>query len=161
MTNSKPHQNSKNNSSFAPMLNDFEPNFQNKSKNTYFKKSIKNNRANKDISKCNEDTALHIMENCPIWDWCNAPKCPLDPLIDKRYEEPGDPKCALSKNKRHKIWQGLSEDLKQCLPYQGYTKKEYATIQAGLKSYYGVSEEERKKKLANLKPFKRGDKNGK
>jgi len=154
-------QNGKNNSSFPSMLEVFEPNFENKGKNTYPLKSIENNQANEGIIKCSEEQALAIMQLCPKWDRCNAPKCPLDPLIDKRYAEPEDPKCKLSKNKRHEIWQGLPSDLKQCLPYQGYTKMEYARIQAGLKSFYNLSEEERLKKIENLKKQKGGVINGK
>ncbi len=161
MENSKPAQKDQNHSSFASMLEDFEPNFQNKSKNTYTLKSIENNQANEGVIKCSEDQALAIMELCPKWDRCNAPKCPLDPLIDKRYAEEGDPKCRLSKNKRHEIWENLPEDLKQCLPYQGYTKYELTRIQAGLKSFYNLSEEERLKKIENLKKYKGGNKNGK
>jgi len=160
MLNSKPDQNGKNYSSFPSMLENFEPNFGNKGKNTYALKLIENNKANENIIKCSPDQALAIMQLCPKWDHCNAPKCPLDPFIEKRYSEPGDPKCTLSKNKRHEIWQGLPEDLKQCLPYQGYTKIEYTRIQAGLKSFYNLSEEERLKKIENLKKYKGGVKNG-
>lgn len=34
-------------------------------------------------------------QNCPRWDRCSAPLCPLDPHAARRAYLPGDPLCGL------------------------------------------------------------------
>ena len=68
-----------------------------------------------------EETEL--MEQCPRWNYCSVPKCPLDPLIDKRVKLQGDPSCTLAKSIRTRIAKGSE------LPYQGMTKKEWSATQ--------------------------------
>jgi len=157
MINSKPDLNGKNNSSKVKTLGNFEPIFEDKGFDTYSQGSIKNKPISEDIIKCSQDQALAIMQLCPKWDHCNAPKCPLDPFIKLRYEEPGDPKCKLSRNKRHEIWENLPEDLKKCLPFQGYFEKEYNYR----KRFFGMTEGQKQELISRLKKNKGGVENGK
>jgi hypothetical protein len=45
------------------------------------------------------------MELCPKFDWCNAPKCPLDPDVNARVYRPEfkESKCRLEKKELIKI----------------------------------------------------------
>ena len=47
-----------------------------------------------------EQDCLKIMEQCPRFDFCSAPKCPLDLWEDRRTELPGEDKCGLGKTYR-------------------------------------------------------------
>jgi len=147
MLNSKPDLGDQNYSSKVKTLDDFEAIFENKGFDTYPQGSIKNKPISENIIKCSEDQALAIMQQCPKWDHCNAPKCPLDPFINLRYEEPGDPKCKLSRNKRHEIWENLPADLKKCLPFQGYFEKEYNYR----KRFFGMTEGQKQELISRLK----------
>jgi len=155
MLNSKTDQKDQNNLSWVKTLDDFGAIFENKSFDTYSQGSIKNKPKFENQLKCSEDQVLAIMQQCQKWYQCNAPKCPLDPFINLRYEDPEDPKCKLSRNKRHEIWQNLPEDLKKYLPFQGYLEKEYNYR----KRFFGMTEGQKQELISRLKN-KGGVKNG-
>ena len=81
-----------------------------------------------------EEENVKIMEKCPRFQSCNAPKCPLDYFQDKRTELEGDDKCALPKSIRKRIGKGTA------LKYQGMTKREWA----GKKIWDAKSDEEKR-----------------
>lgn len=68
------------------------------------------------------------MESCPSFYDCEAPKCPLDALIDYRVARPGDAKCVAHRITRLKL--GAS------LPMKGLTKREFR----GVIKWYGTWE---------------------
>jgi hypothetical protein len=68
------------------------------------------------------------MESCPRYNRCEAPKCPLDELIDIRVAYPEDKKCRATKEERFL----LGGDL----PLNGLTKAEYAAIIRSYKSIH-------------------------
>lgn len=57
-----------------------------------------------------------LMQECPSWINCSAPKCPLDSLMNKRIQLPGDEKCVATKRVRMCIGKDL--------PNQGLFKRE-------------------------------------
>jgi hypothetical protein len=65
------------------------------------------------------------MESCPSFYDCEAPKCPLDALIDYRVVRPGDARC-----KAHRITRLA---LGSSLPTKGLTKREFR----GVIDWYG------------------------
>ena len=64
-----------------------------------------------------EIETLKWMGKCPRFSWCDVPKCPLDPHMNKRVAYPGEPKCTLAKSIRYRLGEGL--------PYHGLTKAEW------------------------------------
>ena len=50
------------------------------------------------------------MEKCPGFDTCEAPKCPLDELVDHRMLYAGEAKCKANKRSRYL----LGKDTKHC-----------------------------------------------
>lgn len=65
---------------------------------------------------------MNPMEECPQFNYCSAPLCPLDPDIDLRSRRyPEEDKCKAQKPTRIKI--GLKHS--QVLPRYGLTKREY------------------------------------
>ena len=69
------------------------------------------------------------MESCPSFYDCEAPKCPLDALIDCRVVQPGDVKCVAHRITRLKLGSSL--------PTRGLTKREYE----GVLRWYGSWDE--------------------
>ena len=63
------------------------------------------------------------LRQCPRFDRCTVPICPLDPDQDLRTHLPGEPRCALAKSIRHRIGKEPG------LPCQGLTKREWASLQ--------------------------------
>ena len=62
-------------------------------------------------------------EECPSFNTCSAPKCPLDPDIDSRVRRlEGEEKCKAQKPTRIKI----GEKYPNLLPYGGLTKREWS-----------------------------------
>ena len=81
-----------------------------------------------------EEENLKVMKQCSRFQFCNAPKCPLDYFQDERVELKGEDKCKLPKSIRKKIGKGTA------LKYQGLTKKEWT----GIKIWNDKSDEERR-----------------
>lgn len=63
------------------------------------------------------------MRQCPRFQRCSVPICPLDLLQDERDYLPGEPKCTMAKSIRYRI--GQDNDL----PRKGLTKMEWAARQ--------------------------------
>ncbi len=68
------------------------------------------------------------MESCPSFPDCDAPKCPLDALIDYRVARPGDVKCVAYRITRLKLGSSL--------PMKGLKKREFQ----GVIKWYGTWE---------------------
>ena len=60
-----------------------------------------------------------VMELCPRYQECSAPKCPLDFFQDERVKLEGEEKCSMAKSIRMRIAKGTK------LKYQGMTKAEW------------------------------------
>jgi len=93
--------------------------------------------------KHREFESLKIMQECPKFDRCSAPYCPLDLLQDIRDRFPGEPKCRLSKNKRMKIAEGTG------LPLTGLTKMEHAAEMR----WNRLDRVEKERRIAGIKNF--------
>ena len=65
-------------------------------------------------------------EECPSFNVCSAPKCPLDPDISLRNKLSGEDKCTAQKPTRIRI--GLKHP--QLLQFKGLTKREYNGMKA-------------------------------
>lgn len=63
-----------------------------------------------------------IYQECPSFNACSAPKCPLDPEIESRTSYPDEEKCRAEKPTRYKI----GSKYPKALPCQGLTKREWA-----------------------------------
>jgi len=85
------------------------------------------------------------MTLCPRFSSCSVPSCPLDINQDSRTTLKGEPKCLLPKARRREIGKAAG------LPRQGLTKREWA---ARLR-FDSLSESERRRMSANLRPFSR------
>ena len=81
-----------------------------------------------------EEENVKIMQKCPRFQFCNAPKCPLDYFQDDRIKLEGEEKCTSAKSTRIKIGKGT------VLPHQGLTKKELA----GTKIWEAKSDKEKR-----------------
>ena len=90
-----------------------------------------------------ENAALRSMMYCSRFNSCSAPKCPLDPLADRRSENDWDPVCGMAKATRHKYWESMPEDLKKALPFQGYFRVEYNRMEAARKRWESLSDDEK------------------
>ena len=89
----------------------------------------------------NEASKIRIMQQCPRFERCSAPICPLDVDQDNRSYITGEPKCSLPKSKRIAIAQNTA------LPRQGMTGKEWS----GMIHWNRKSEVEKLSKLAKLR----------
>ena len=78
------------------------------------------------------------LEKCPRFEFCSAPKCPLDPEYHKRDPRlAGEEHCKAQKRTRLRIAKEYPEGL---LPYAGYTGREYSgLISAGMKIPKGTT----------------------
>ena len=94
----------------------------------------KNKSAIKKQVEITEEENLKIMQKCPRYEFCNAPKCPLDYFIDERVKLADEEKCKLAKSIRKEIGKGTA------LKYQGLTRREWA----GMKIWESKSDEEKK-----------------
>ena len=85
--------------------------------------------------------AVEIMKQCPRFDRCSVPVCPLDLDQEHRIRLPGEPKCRLGKSARFRIGQNTN------LQFQGLTKREWSARQ----HWQALSEAERQRKTAHLR----------
>ena len=90
-----------------------------------------------------EDAALRSMMYCSRFNSCSVPKCPLDPLIDRRSENDWDPVCGMAKSTRHKYWESMPEDLRKALPFQGYFRSEFNRMEAARRRWDSLSDDEK------------------
>ncbi len=87
------------------------------------------------MQEITEEENVKIMRKCPRFQFCNAPKCPLDYFRKERVELAGDDKCKAPKSIRKKIGKGTK------LQYQGMTPREWA----GMIVWKGKSNEEKER----------------
>ena len=115
------------------------------------------NRQNKSDTGIDKDLlSQESMSACARFDFCSAPKCPLDPLIGLRTEVEDDPKCEMAKATRHKYWISMKGDLRSLLPFQGYLETEYNRIRSAKKRWEVIPDYQKK---AIIERLKRGGKN--
>lgn len=91
-----------------------------------------------------ETEAHSIMAKCPRFIRCSVAICPLDLFADLRTKLSGEPKCTLAKSIRVRLGAGTE------LLRQGLTKHEWAARER----WERLSESQRHRNLANLRPFK-------
>ena len=101
-----------------------------------------------------ETRSLEIVKQCPRYQECSVPICPLDLLQDDRDYLPGEPKCTLPKSRRFRI--GKITDLARC----GLTKKEWAA-KLRWQELSETEKELKKAKLRQVSPFCHSDFAGK
>lgn len=92
-----------------------------------------------------EIESLKIMKQCPRFEQCCVPNCPLDLLQEQRAHLKGEALCPLSKTKRHQLGKDTA------LPRQGLTKREWAAHQR----WKELSASDRLHRTAGLRPFRR------
>ena len=85
----------------------------------------------KTIKVITEEENYKVMQKCPRYKFCNAPKCPLDYFQDQRTKLEEEEKCELAKSIRRKIGDETA------LKYRGMTKREWA----GMKIWNAKSDE--------------------
>jgi hypothetical protein len=93
----------------------------------------------------NHNGKVEPMRNCPRFEKCSVPICPLDPFAEQRDRLSGEPSCTLAKTIRIRI--AADSDL----PRKGLTKLEWAARQR----QNDLPEAERLRRTANLRPFER------
>ena len=95
----------------------------------------------------NESTGLKIKRQCPRFQRCDVPNCPLDLSQDQRTSLAGEKKCTLAQSYRLKIGKPTE------LPRKGLTRKEHAARLC----WQLLNEVEKKRRIDNLRPFGRFD----
>jgi len=89
---------------------------------------------------------------CPGFEKCSAPRCPLDPEVDTFKRLSGEDKCRAQKPTRTRIGKRYPE----VLIYQGLTKKEFN----GIKKWEGLGVTQKELILETLAKTKRCPKVG-
>lgn len=105
------------------------------------KKIVSKGESNKAIG---EDSIL-TSRYCSRFESCPVPKCPLDPMIEKRSEIEGDPRCTMPRQTRHRYWESMPRDLKEMLPFQGYFEQELNRINAARARWDALPEDEKER----------------
>ncbi len=98
--------------------------------------------------------SFEAMKTCSRFEFCSAPKCPLDVLINSRSEINGDPKCEMAKATRHKYWESVPGFLKSDLPLQGYFESEYTRMKSARARWDALPEEKKaeiREKMKNVR----------
>lgn len=90
-----------------------------------------------------EAISTMLMKHCSRFDSCDAPKCPLDPLIDSRLDLEGNDKCGMAKATRHRYWESMPDRLKRYLPYEGYFRTELTRMSTARRKWDSLTEEEK------------------
>jgi hypothetical protein len=98
---------------------------------------------------------IELMEKCPRFDYCSAPKCPLDPFMNERvYYKPREaikrwgeiePVCNSHLGMRRKIAKGHN------LPLMGLTREELNKLKSGSKRIAEYFTDSELKKLKNVR----------
>ena len=89
----------------------------------------------------NDSAGLKIMRQCPRFDRCDVPLCPLDLNQDYRTNLIGEKRCTLAKSIRLRIAEISS------LGRKGLTKSEWAAKER----WKYLSETERQTRIAHLR----------
>ena len=91
------------------------------------------------------------MSRCARFDFCSAPKCPLDILIDFRIETETDPRCEMAKATRHKYWESMPDEIRSDLKFEGYLESEYNRMKSARERWDSFLKSKRENILLNLK----------
>ena len=91
----------------------------------------------------NESTGLKIVRQCPRFERCDVPICPLDLNQDHRTKLTGEKRCTLAKSIRLRIGKIAG------LPRNGLTRREHASKLR----WDGLEESERLRRTSHLRPF--------
>ena len=94
------------------------------------------------------------MSRCARFDFCSAPKCPLDILINLRTEVEEDPRCEMAKATRHKYWESLPENIRNSLKFEGYYESEYNRMRSARERWLALPEQQKaeiKERMKNMK----------
>ena len=104
-----------------------------------------------------EAISLESMSRCARFDFCSAPKCPLDILVNLRSETDEDPRCEMAKATRHKYWESMPDFLKSDLKYQGYFESEYNRMRSAKKRWLALPEQKKAEIRERMKNVRNSD----
>ena len=113
-----------------------------------------NETKNDSFSGNKETLSVESMSYCARFEICSAPKCPLDILIDLRFQDPEDPKCEMAKATRRKYWLSMPDEIKSELRYQGYLESEYTRMRSAKERWLALPEQQKaeiKERMKNMK----------
>ena len=102
-----------------------------------------NETKNDSFSGNKEALSYESMSRCARFDFCSAPKCPLDLLIDLRIEVETDPRCDMAKPTRHKYWESMPDAIKSRLKFEGYLESEYNRMKTAKERWLALPEQEK------------------
>ncbi len=91
-----------------------------------------------------EALSIEAMSRCARFDFCSAPKCPLDILINLRTEIDEDPRCEMAKATRHKYWESMPDYLNTELKFEGYFEVEYNRMKSARARFDALPEEKKR-----------------
>lgn len=106
------------------------------------------------LSECTGDKetlSLESMSRCARFDFCSAPKCPLDMLINLRTGIDGDPRCEMAKATRHKYWLSMPGYFKKELRFEGYFESEYNRSRKAKERWDSLPDAVKQERIAKLK----------
>lgn len=107
-----------------------------------------------EYSRDKESLSLESMKYCARFDFCSAPKCPLDILISQKFQDSDDPKCEMAKATRHKYWESMPDTLKQMLPCEGYFESEFNRMRSARERWLALPEQKKaeiRERMRNVK----------
>ena len=115
-----------------------------------------NGQKSSEYTRDRETFSLESMSRCSRFDFCSAPKCPLDLLIDLRTETDEDHRCEMAKATRHKYWESMPDAIKSELKFEGYFESEYNRMRSAKERWLALPEQKKRRlitPLAPLQPF--------
>lgn len=104
-----------------------------------------------------EAISLESMSRCARFDFCSAPKCPLDILINLRSETDEDPRCEMAKATRHKYWLSMPDFLKSELKFEGYFESEYNRMRSAKERWLALPEQKKAEIRERMKNVRNSD----
>ena len=113
-----------------------------------------NGQKNDSSSKDKETLSNESMSTCARFDFCPAPKCPLDILINLRIETETDPRCEMAKATRHTYWESLPDEIKKELKFEGYFEAEYNRMRSAKERWLALPEQKKaeiKERMRNVR----------
>ena len=116
-----------------------------------------NETKNDSVSGNKETLSLESMSRCARFDFCSAPKCPLDLLIDLRIETETDPKCEMAKPTRHKYWETMPDEIKSQLKFEGYFESEYNRMRSAKERWLALPEQKKAEIRERMKNVRNSD----
>jgi hypothetical protein len=98
-----------------------------------------------------ETLSYESISRCARFDFCSAPKCPLDILINSRIETETDPRCEMAKATRHKYWETMADSIKSEMKFEGYLESEYNRMKSARERWDSFPKSKGENILLNLK----------